>query len=91
VRIYPTYKVASDLNLLDNLCGPALPLIASATATLLFPAFFMTCRMSWSRHRASWRGTFRFLLDTLLPLSRTTCGAVRDPVILGWNQYLGRC
>ena len=33
VRIYPTYKIAADLNLLDTYAGLTLPLIASATAT----------------------------------------------------------
>jgi len=42
VRIYPTYKIAADLNLLDTYAGLSLPLVASATATLLFRQFFMT-------------------------------------------------
>ena len=42
VRIYPTYKIVADLNLLDTYAGLTLPLIASATATLLFRQFFMT-------------------------------------------------
>ena len=42
VRIYPTYKIAADLSLLDSYAGLSLPLIASATATLLFRQFFMT-------------------------------------------------
>ena len=32
VRIYPTYKIAADLSLLDSYSGLTLPLIASATA-----------------------------------------------------------
>jgi len=35
VRIMPTYQVMSDLHLLDTYAGLTLPLIASATATLL--------------------------------------------------------
>ncbi|MBV9530577.1 MAG: ABC transporter permease subunit, partial [Bradyrhizobium sp.] len=42
VRIYPTYKITSDLRMLDSYAGLILPLIASATATLLFRQFFMT-------------------------------------------------
>jgi len=42
VRIYPTYKIVADLHMLDSYAGLALPLIASATATLLFRQFFMT-------------------------------------------------
>jgi len=36
VRIIPTFKVVSDLHLIDTFGGLTLPLIASATATLLF-------------------------------------------------------
>ena len=42
VRILPTYKVMVDLNLIDTYAGLIVPLIASATATLLFRQFFMT-------------------------------------------------
>ena len=42
VRIYPTYKIAADLGLLNSYAGLTLPLIASATATLFFRQFFMT-------------------------------------------------
>src|SRR5207248_9572591 len=42
VRIYPTYKVVSDLHMLDTYAGLILPLIASATGTLLFRQLFMT-------------------------------------------------
>ena len=42
VRIYPTYKIAADLHLLDSYAGLTIPLIASATATLFFRQFFMT-------------------------------------------------
>ena len=42
VRIYPTYKVVADLHMLDTYAGLILPLIASATGTLLFRQFFMT-------------------------------------------------
>ncbi|HUP31221.1 MAG TPA: hypothetical protein VM122_13670, partial [Usitatibacter sp.] len=40
VRIIPTFKVASDLGLLDSYAGLSLPLIASATATFLLRQFF---------------------------------------------------
>ena len=42
VRIIPTYKIAADLDLIDSYAGLTLPLIASATATLLFRQFFLT-------------------------------------------------
>jgi sn-glycerol 3-phosphate transport system permease protein len=90
VRIYPTYKIAADLNLLDTYTGLALPLIASATATLLFRQFFMTVPDELvEASRIDGAGPFRFFKDTLLPLSRTTIAALFVILfIYGWNQYL---
>ena len=42
VRILPTYKVVSDLGMLNTYAGLTVPLIASATATFLFRQFFLT-------------------------------------------------
>src|SRR5262245_28206965 len=90
VRIYPTYKIAADLHLLDSYSGLALPLIASATATLFFRQFFMTIPdelIEASKLDAA--GPFRFFKDTVLPLSRTNIAALFVILfIYGWNQYL---
>ena len=90
VRIYPTYKVAADLSLLDTYTGLTLPLIASATATLLFRQFFMTVPDELvEASRIDGAGPFRFFKDTLLPLSRTNMAALFVILfIYGWNQYL---
>jgi sn-glycerol 3-phosphate transport system permease protein len=90
VRIYPTYKIAADLNLLDSYAGLTLPLIASATATLLFRQFFMTVPDELlEASRIDGAGPFRFFWDTLLPLSRTNMAALFVILfIYGWNQYL---
>jgi sn-glycerol 3-phosphate transport system permease protein len=90
VRIFPTYQVASDLRLLDSYAGLALPLIASATATLLFRQFFMTVPDELvEASRIDGAGPFRFFKDTLLPLSRTNMAALFVILfIYGWNQYL---
>jgi sn-glycerol 3-phosphate transport system permease protein len=90
VRIYPTYKIAADLNLLDTYAGLTLPLIASATATLLFRQFFMTVPDELlEASRIDGAGPFRFFKDTLLPLSRTNMAALFVILfIYGWNQYL---
>ena len=90
VRIYPTYKIAADLNLLDTYAGLTLPLVASATATLLFRQFFMTVPDELlEASRIDGAGPFRFFKDTLLPLSRTNMAALFVILfILGWNQYL---
>jgi sn-glycerol 3-phosphate transport system permease protein len=90
VRIYPTYKVVSDLNMLDTYAGLTLPLIASATATLLFRQFFMTVPDELvDASRIDGAGPIRFFFDTLLPLARTNMAALFVILfILGWNQYL---
>ena len=90
VRIYPTYKIAADLNLLDTYAGLTLPLIASATATLLFRQFFMTIPDELvEASQLDGAGPFRFFKDTLLPLSRTNIAALFVILfIYGWNQYL---
>jgi sn-glycerol 3-phosphate transport system permease protein len=90
VRIYPTYKIAADLHLLDSYPGLTLPLIASATATLLFRQFFMTVPDELlEASRIDGAGPIRFFWDTLLPLSRTNMAALFVILfIFGWNQYL---
>ncbi|WP_439923703.1 sn-glycerol-3-phosphate ABC transporter permease UgpE [Nitrobacter sp. JJSN] len=90
VRIYPTYKIVADLHLLDSYAGLTLPLIASATATLLFRQFFMTVSDELlEASRIDGAGPFRFFKDMLLPLSRTNMAALFVILfILGWNQYL---
>ena len=90
VRIYPTYKIVADLRMLDTYSGLTIPLIASATGTLLFRQFFMTIPdelLEASKIDAA--GPFRFFKDTVLPLSMTTIAALFViQFIYGWNQYL---
>jgi sn-glycerol 3-phosphate transport system permease protein len=90
VRIYPTYKIVADLGLLDTYTGLVLPLIASATGTLLFRQFFMTVPDELlEASKIDGAGAFRFFKDTLIPLSITTIAALFViQFIYGWNQYL---
>jgi sn-glycerol 3-phosphate transport system permease protein len=90
VRIYPTYKIVADLGLLDTMAGLTIPLIASATATLLFRQFFMTIPDELvEASKIDGAGPIRFFVDTVLPLSRTTMAALFVILfIYGWNQYL---
>ena len=89
VRIYPTYKVTGDLHMLDSYAGLILPLIASATATLLFRQFFMTMPKELvEASKIDGAGPIRFFWDTLLPLSVTNIAALFViQFIYGWNQY----
>jgi sn-glycerol 3-phosphate transport system permease protein len=90
VRILPTYKVVSDLGMLNSYVGLTLPLIASATATFLFRQFFMTIPDELAEAaRIDGAGPMRFFFDVVLPLSKTSIAALFViQFIYGWNQYL---
>ena len=90
VRILPTYKVMVDLGLIDTYAGLILPLIASATATLLFRQFFMTIPSELvEAARIDGAGPMRFFKDILVPLSKTNIAALFVILfIYGWTQYL---
>ena len=86
VRIIPTYKIVADLGLIDSYAGLSLPLVASATATLLFltiPDELVEAA------KIDGAGPWRFLVNTVIPLSRTNIAALFVILsIYGWNQYL---
>ncbi len=90
VRIIPTFKVVSDLGMLNSYAGLTLPLIASATATFLFRQFFLTIPEELAEaSRIDGAGPMRFFFDVVLPLSKTSIAAlVVIQFIYGWNQYL---
>ena len=90
VRIIPTYKVVGDLGLINTYAGLTIPLIASATATLLFRQFFLTIPDELvEAAKIDGAGPLRFFWDTVLPLSRTNIAALFVILfIYGWNQYL---
>lgn len=90
VRIIPTYQVIVDLNLFDSMAGLTVPLLASATATLLFRQVFLTIPDAYvEAAKIDGAGPWRFLRDILLPLSLTNMAALFVILFLyGWNQYL---
>src|SRR5205085_10798818 len=90
VRIMPTYKVVSDLHMIDTYMGLTIPLIASATATFLFRQFFLTIPDELAEAaRIDVAGPLRFLKDVVIPLSRPNMAALFVILfIYGWNQYL---
>ena len=90
VRILPTYKVVSDLGMLDTYAGLTVPLIASATATFLFRQFFLTIPDELAEAaRIDGAGPMRFFWDVVVPLSRPNIAALFVILfIYGWNQYL---
>jgi len=90
VRILPTYEVVTYLGLINSFAGLTLPLIASATATLLFRQFFLTIPEELvEAAKIDGAGPMRFFKDILLPLSTTNIAALFVILfIYGWNQYL---
>jgi len=90
VRILPTYEVVSDLGMINSMAGLTVPLIASATGTLLFRQFFLTIPDELvEAARIDGAGPLRFFKDVVLPLSATNIAALAVILfIYGWNQYL---
>ncbi|MFN8723283.1 MAG: sn-glycerol-3-phosphate ABC transporter permease UgpE [Rhodospirillales bacterium] len=90
VRIVPTFEVISDLGMVNTFAGLTVPLIASATATLLFRQFFLTIPDELvEAAKIDGAGPMRFFFDVVLPLSRTNIAALFVILfIYGWNQYL---
>ena len=90
VRIIPTFKVLTDLGMINTFAGLTVPLIASATATLLFRQFFLTVPDELvEAAKIDGAGPMRFFKDILVPLSRTNIAALFVILfIYGWNQYL---
>ncbi len=90
VRIIPTYKVLTDLGMVNTFSGLTIPLIASATATLLFRQVFLTIPDELvEAAKIDGAGPLRFFWQMVLPLSRTNIAALFVILfIYGWNQYL---
>lgn len=90
VRIIPTYKVVADLGMVDSFTGLIIPLIASATGTLLFRQVFLTIPDELvEAAKIDGAGALRFFWAVVIPLSRTNIAALFVILfIYGWNQYL---
>ena len=90
VRIVPSYVVVAGLGLLDTYTGLILPLIASATGTFFFRQFFKSIPDELLEAALlDNAGTVRFLIDILIPLSKTMIAAILIIMfVVGWNQYL---
>jgi sn-glycerol 3-phosphate transport system permease protein len=90
VRIIPTFSVMAGLGLINTFTGLTMPLIASATATLLFRQVFMSIPDELvEAARMDGAGPWRFLRDILLPVSAANVAALFVILfVYGWNQYL---
>ena len=90
VRIIPTFQVMAGLGLINSFTGLTVPLIASATATLLFRQVFLAIPDELvEAARMDGAGPWRFLRDILLPVSAANIAALFVILfVYGWNQYL---
>lgn len=90
VRIVPSYVVVARMGLLDTYTGLILPLIASATGTFFFRQFFRSIPDELlEAAQLDNAGPVRFLIDILIPLSKTMVAAILIIMfVVGWNQYL---
>jgi sn-glycerol 3-phosphate transport system permease protein len=90
VRIIPTYAVMAGFGLINSFTGLTVPLIASATATLLFRQVFLVVPDELvEAARMDGAGPWRFFRDILLPISTANIAALFVILfVYGWNQYL---
>jgi len=90
VRIIPTYAVMADFGLINTFTGLWVPLIASATATLLFRQVFVAIPDELvEAARMDGAGPLRFLRDIVIPVSAANIAALFVILfVYGWNQYL---
>ena len=90
VRIMPTYKVISDLGMLNSYWGLILPMIVSATAVFLFRQFFLSVpREIAEASQIDGARPMTFFAEILVPMTRTPIAAMFViQFIYGWNQYL---
>ena len=90
VRIFPSYKIVSDLGLTNTYTGLILPLVASATATFFFRQFYKTIPDELLESaKLDGANSWRFFVDFLLPLSKTMLAAMFIFMfVYGYSQYL---
>lgn len=83
-------RIAWEWSLLNTRAGLILPLVAHGAGTFLFRQFFLTLPTTlFKAARMDGAGPIRFMIDILLPLSKTPFAALFVLTFLsGWTQYL---
>lgn len=82
--------VALQWSILDTRFGLIVPIVAHGMGTFLFRQFFLTLPKDlFKAARMDGAGPIRFMIDILMPLSRTTFASLFILIFLtGWTQYL---
>jgi sn-glycerol 3-phosphate transport system permease protein len=90
VRIIPTFKVVSDLGMINSYVGLTLPLIASATATFLFRQFFLTIPEELTEAaRMDGAGPWTTFRLIVLPLARPGLAVTAlFSFMTAWNEFI---
>jgi ABC-type glycerol-3-phosphate transport system permease component len=87
--IIPNYLTIRQIGWLDTYQGLAVPFMATAFGTfLLRQAFLQIPRELWDAARIDGASSLRFLISTVIPLSRPALGTVAIYAFLStYNQY----
>ncbi|MCX7845867.1 MAG: sn-glycerol-3-phosphate ABC transporter permease UgpE [Dictyoglomaceae bacterium] len=90
VRIVSTYKVLSDFNLINTYQGLVLPLMVSATGTLLIRQSLKSIpKEVLEAALIDGTGPFSLLFSIIIPFIRPNIASLFVIMfIYGWNQYL---
>ena len=77
VRIFPSYKIVSDIGLTNSYTGLVLPLVASATAVFFFRQFYKSVPDELLESaKLDGANSWRCFIDFLVPLSKTMIAAM---------------
>ncbi|MGC9529248.1 MAG: carbohydrate ABC transporter permease [Candidatus Bipolaricaulaceae bacterium] len=90
VRIVPTYDLMQAFGWINSYWALTVPFFASTTGILLFRQFFLTVPRDLSdAARVDGVGPMRYLLQILVPISKTNIAALFViEFIFMWSQYL---
>ncbi len=90
VRMFQTYRIATDFGMMNSFAGLALPWIVSTTGTLLLRQHLRALpRSLLDAAKIDGAGPMRCLWSVVLPLIRPNIAALFVILFLyGWNQYL---
>ncbi len=90
VRIFPSYKIVSDLGLTNTYTGLILPLVASATATFFFRQFYKTIPDELLESaKLDGANSWRFFIDFLLTTDEKYWTVVMGMKIIFTENYEG--
>ncbi len=90
IMIVPLFQIMQSLHWVNTYWALTIPFLASATTTFLMRQHFMTIPKELEdAAKIDGAGPMRFLLEILIPLSKSTVGGVAViNFVYAWNLYL---